>query len=114
MTTAAPEAPVAQLSDRQLPLFEGHRIRTARVGFGGAWEFPLTNDDDVAFAEALKLGREMTIVIAVDGHEREITLGGRVTKRAHRFRKEEGDESTVTDYRVTINHQQVEDEGTGE
>jgi len=107
-TATAPRSAAAQL---RLPNFEGFRIHTARIAFGGALELSLTNEDDIALVEAMKLGRELTVTLAVDGHEREVVLGGRVTRRAHRFRKEEGDETTVTDYRVTINHQQGEDEG---
>lgn len=111
MSTAA--APVSQITDRQLPMFEGYRIRVARVAFKGAWEFPLAGPDDVAFADALKMGREMTVVIAIDGHDKEITLGARVTDRGFRFCQREGDETTISRYQVTINHRRPDEAGEG-
>lgn len=108
-TAALKEAPVP-IAEGQLPMFEGYKIRLARVGFKGAWEFPLATPDDVAFAQALKMGREMTVTISVDGHDKDIVLGARVTDRGFRFRQREGDETTISRYQVTINHRRPDDE----
>lgn len=88
MSTAAAPTPIAS---RQLPLFEGHKVPRARLTFGGALELALTNTDDVALVKALELGAEGTITLAVDGHDREITLGakcvGRCGARSPRCRR---------------------------
>jgi len=87
----------------QLPMFEGFKVPTARLSFGGALELTLTNPADVALVKALKLGAEATVTIAVDGHERELVLGGKCTARGHKFRKLDESDSIVSTHRLVIN-----------
>lgn len=99
----APVTDISQGRQLSLPKFEGYAVPTSRLRFAGALELKLTNPEDIALAKALNLGAEATITIAVDGHERELVLGGRVTSRAHRFRKMEQSDSLVGTHTLTIN-----------
>jgi hypothetical protein len=110
MASAAPVTDIAEGRQLKLPRFEGFTIPTARLAFTGALELKMTNQEDVDLVAALALGKEATITIAVDGHERELVLGARVTGRAHRFRKQEHSEATVGTHTITINDVREGDE----
>ncbi len=102
MSTAA----VADLNEARqlkLPRFEGYTVPTARLSFGGALELKLTSQDDVDLVAALKLGAEATITINVDGHDRELVLGGKVVNRGNKFRKLDESDSVVSTHRLVIN-----------
>lgn len=110
----AEATPIERGAQLRLPRFGKYKVPQARIAFGGALELALTSPEDIELIEALTLGAEGTVTLAVDGVARTITLGCGTTSETHKFRKTEDRDDVVKVLRLVINGVHEDDDPDGE
>ena len=103
MSTATAPTDITEARQLRLPRMGRFQVPKVRYSFAGALVETISSQEDLELFQAISEGATGTIILSVDGLDREITLGWECTDWGGGKIKEDGAEKAVARRKITIN-----------